>query len=190
MSLCHITEVYEESALHWCILCLGTAANVKEPRVADWPAGSKPLVDNTHGSTSCTALHHPHIYGSADHCCHHQSQRAQAQGQLCIYVRLQCTIQVGTPAVKLNAFTKCKLFLWLSCQQDTFLVASWPFCSCISSFCHLTGNLPVSIPCPCVSLRKGVAITWTCWLCPSCWAFAQWWDCRGLSPQRSSPSLT
>lgn len=39
------------------------------------------MVDTAGGSTSCPALHHPHLYGPADYCRHRQPQGAQAQGQ-------------------------------------------------------------------------------------------------------------
>ena len=44
------------------------------------------------GGRSGSALHHPHLHGSADHRCHHQPQGAQAQGGgskcvcVCVYV--------------------------------------------------------------------------------------------------------
>lgn len=34
-------------------------------------------------------------------------------------------------------------------------------------------GMHLTVSFPCVSHRKGVAIIWTCWLCRSCWAFAQ-----------------
>ena len=64
-----------------------TAANFKEPRLADGPVRRKPLVDAAGGCTSRPALHHPHLYGPANHCGHHQPQGAQAQGQAC-----QCAV--------------------------------------------------------------------------------------------------
>lgn len=51
------------------------------------------MVDAAGGRASCSALHHPHLYGPADHCSHHQPQGAQAQGQahLCFFlVSLMC----------------------------------------------------------------------------------------------------
>lgn len=41
-------------------------------------------MDTAGGRTSRPALHHPHLYGPANHCGHHQPQGAQAQGQTCL----------------------------------------------------------------------------------------------------------
>lgn len=60
------------------------AANYKESRLVDGSIRRKSLVDAAGGSTSCSALHHPHLYGPADHCSHHKPQGAQAQGQTCL----------------------------------------------------------------------------------------------------------
>lgn len=91
-------------------LCLFTAANIKAPGVADWPPGNKSLVDITNGSTSCTALHHPHIYGPADHCCHHQPQGAQAQGQtlsICVMGRPRNVMSRIIPCCNIQRGTRC-----------------------------------------------------------------------------------
>lgn len=68
-------------ALSEAHLCLFPAADFKEPRLVDGPIRRKSLVDTGGGGISCTALHHPHLYGPADHCSHHKPQRAQTQGQ-------------------------------------------------------------------------------------------------------------
>lgn len=64
--------------------CFVAAADVQEPRLVDGPVRRKSLVDAGGGSTSCSALHHPHLYGPADNCSHHKPQGAQAQGQSCL----------------------------------------------------------------------------------------------------------
>lgn len=99
-------------------LCLFPAANFKEPRLADRPVRRKSLVDNAGGGTSCPALHHPHLYGPADHCSHHQPKGAQAQGQSC-----------------LCAFWWCPwcLFKFLSVVCIPSLISSSAYCSCAAS---------------------------------------------------------
>lgn len=51
-------------------------------------------------------------------------------------------------------------------------------------------KLSCSLLSPCVSYRKAVAITWTCWWWQLCWVCALSWVCRGSWPQPSSPSPT
>lgn len=39
------------------------------------------MVDSPGCIYSCSSLHHPHLHGPTDNCCHHQPQRAQTAGK-------------------------------------------------------------------------------------------------------------
>ncbi|XP_028282013.1 sodium bicarbonate cotransporter 3 isoform X8 [Parambassis ranga] len=57
-------------------------AHIEYARLADLPARTEPLVDLAGGFCSRPALHHPHLYGPADHRRHRQQEGEQAEERL------------------------------------------------------------------------------------------------------------
>ena len=57
------------------------SAYQRRQRLVDQSNWTQPMVDSPGCFYSCSSLHHPHLHGPANNCCHHQPQRAQTAGE-------------------------------------------------------------------------------------------------------------